>query len=406
MTTTGLKPIEVLALTPARLAAWRGPFVYCLRVYVIARAALFGLGLLAMGLVPTLAQGAVPGWKGPAPSPGWHNAVTAWERADALWYLRIASQGYRADDGSAAFFPLYPMLVRAVGYLTGRHWLLGAYLVSNLAMLAALLLLYRLTALEFGEARGRRVVVLACLFPTSFFLFAPYTESLFLALSVAAFYAARRSRWGLVAAMGALAALTRSPGVLLAPAVAVEAVLQYRSGARGARGLSLARGLAASAVVPLGTLLYLGYWGRYAGDWRRPLDVQKSGWGKHDSWPWLTLWHGLRLGDQFLGSYPGAYFTVDALAVLLLLAVAVWSTMRLRLSYAVYVWASLLFPMTLMWPGRPFLSLPRLFVVVFPLFWGIAAFERRWRVRDAVVAIGAGGLAVLGTFFVTAYPIF
>jgi hypothetical protein len=40
------------------------------------------------------------------------------------------------------------------------------------------------------------------------------------------------------------------------------------------------------------------------------------------------------------------------------------------------------------------------------VFWALAAFERRWRVRDAVVAVSAGGLTVLGTMFVTAYPIF
>lgn len=399
-------PAVATASPPSTLSVWRGPLLYCLRIYLIARAGLFALGVLAMGLVPTLAQGSVPGWNGPAPRPGWHNAITAWERADALWYLRIASKGYRADDGSAAFFPLYPVLVRAVGYATGRHWLLGAYVVSNAALVVALVLLYRLTALEFSERRARRVVVLACIFPTSFFFFAPYTESLFLALTIGAFYCARRSRWGLVAVLGILAALTRSPGLLLAPALAVEAVLQWRGGTRGARTWPLLRGVVAAAVVPLGTLLYLGYWERYGGDWRRPFDVQKSGWGKENSWPWDTFWHGLKLGDQFVGSYPGAYFTVDALAVLLLLAVAVWSTVRLRASYAVYVWASLLFPMLLMWPGRPFLSMPRLLVVVFPLFWCLAAFEHRWRARDAVVAISAGGLALLGTFFVTAYPIF
>lgn len=385
---------------------WREPFLYCLRVYLLARAALFALGVLAMGLVPTLAQGSVPGWNGPAPRPGWHNVVTAWERADALWYLRIASDGYRADDGSAAFFPAYPMLVRAVGFVTGGHWLLAAYLVSNLALLVALVFLYRLTELEHSPERARRTVVLACVFPTAFFLFAPYTEALFLALSVAAFYYARRSRWGLVAVLAFAAALTRSPGLLLAPALAVEALLQWRAGERGARRWPLVRGLAAAAVVPLGTVLYLGYWHQYGGDWRRPFDVQKEGWGKEQAWPWQTLWDGLKVSVQFVGTYPGAYFAVDALFVLLLLAVAVWATRQLRASYAVYVWLSLLFPMTLMWPGRPFLSVPRLFVVVFPLFWGLAAFERRWGVRDAVVAVSAGGLAVLGTFFVTAYPIF
>jgi hypothetical protein len=392
--------------TPGRLAAWRGPFLYCLRIYLIARAAMFALGVLAMGLVPTLAQGSVPGWKGPAARAGWHNAITAWERADALWYLRIASGGYRGDDGSAAFFPLYPMVVRAVGFVTGGHWLLAAYVVSNVSLIFALTFLYRLTELEHSAARARRAVVLACIFPTAFFLFAPYTESLFLALSVGAFYCARRGRWGLVAALGIAAALTRSPGLLLAPALAVEAFLQWRSGDPLGRHRRLIAGVLASAAVPLGTLLYLGYWWRYGTSWRRPFDVQKEGWGKQAAGPWETLQHGFRVGYQFIGTYPGAYFTVDALVVALLLAVAVWASVRVRPTYAVYVWLSVLFPMLLMWPGRPFLSLPRLYVVVFPVFWALAAFEARWRARDIVVAVSAGGCALLGTFFVTAYPIF
>jgi hypothetical protein len=388
-------------------SGWREPFLYCLRVYLIARAAVFALGLLAMGLVPLYAQGAVPGWKGPTPVAGWSNAFTAWERADALWYLRIASSGYRADDGSAAFFPLFPMATRVFGVLTGGHWLLGAYLVANLSLLAGMVLLYRLTELEHSRQRARRAVVLICIFPTSFFLFAPYTESLFLALSVGAFYFARRRRWLLVGVLGILAALTRSPGLLLAPVLAVEALLQFRADAPGRqRILGLLRGLAAAAVVPLGTIGYFVYWGRYGGDWRRPTNLQKESWGKENAWPWDTFKSGVSIGHQYIGTFPGAYFTVDLLAVLLLLAVGVWATFRLRATYAVYVWISLLFPMFLMWPGRPFISLPRYHVVVFPIVWALAAFEARWRARDVVVAVSAGSMAVLGTMFVTAYPIF
>jgi hypothetical protein len=388
-------------------SGWREPFLYCLRVYLIARAAVFALGLLAMGLVPLYAQGAVPGWKGPTPVAGWSNAFTAWERADALWYLRIASSGYRADDGSAAFFPLFPMATRVLGVLTGGHWLLGAYLVANLSLLAGMVLLYRLTELEHSRQRARRAVVLICIFPTSFFLFAPYTESLFLALSVGAFYFARRGRWLLVAVLGILAALTRSPGLLLAPVLAVEALLQFRAGSPGRQRITgLLRGLAAAAVVPLGTIGYFVYWGRYGGDWRRPTNLQKESWGKENAWPWDTFKSGVSIGHQYIGTFPGAYFTVDLLAVLLLLAVGVWATFRLRATYAVYVWISLLFPMFLMWPGRPFISLPRYHVVVFPIVWALAAFEVRWRARDVVVALSAGGMAVLGTMFVTAYPIF
>ncbi len=55
--------------------------------------------------------------------------MTAVPDVDAPWFLRLADTGYAPDDGSAAFFPLYPLLVRAVGTLLGGSWLLAAYVV-------------------------------------------------------------------------------------------------------------------------------------------------------------------------------------------------------------------------------------------------------------------------------------
>jgi hypothetical protein len=388
------------------LREWRPAVVHCLKVYTAVRVGLLALGLLAVGLFPGDKPQGIPGWPAPPLDGGWHQAFTAWERADAQWYLRIASSGYRSDDGSGAFFPLYPLLVRAVGFLTGGHWLLAAYLVSNLALVAALVLLFRLTALELSVAHARRVVLYACVFPTGFFLFAPYSESLFLALSVGALYAARRRQWPAAAGLGALAAATRSPGILLGLALGVEALLQARERSAGRRLRPLLAHLLAAAAVGLGLLAYLGYWGRYGGDWQRPLSLQRSGWSKQEAWPWETLWRGAKLAVQFVGSYPGSYFLVDALVVALLLAAGVWVALRVRATYAVYLWASVLFPLFLMWPGRPLLSLPRIYLVVFPVFWALSRLAERWRAHDAVLVVSGAAMALLGAGFVGRYPIF
>ncbi|MCU1590404.1 MAG: integral rane protein-like protein [Frankiales bacterium] len=393
--------------TAPRWTAWRQPVRYCVTVYVVVRAGLFALGLLAVGLFPGDKPAGIPGWGPPPLDGGWHQAITAWERADAQWYLRIASQGYRTDDQSGAYFPLYPVLTHAVGFLTGGRWLLAAYLVSNASVLVALVLLYRLTALELSDAHARRVVVYACVFPTGFFLFAPYTESLFLALSVGCLYAARRRHWALAAGLGALAAATRSPGVLLGLALVVEAVLQAREdgGTWSARWRPLSARLAAAAAVGLGLLAYLAYW-QHFGDWRRPFDLQRSGWGKEYAWPWQTLWRGARLATQFPGSFPGGYFLVDALVVALVLATAVWVALRMRATYAVYLWASVLFPLLLMWPSRPLLSVPRIYAVLFPAFWALSRFAERWRAHDVVLVVSGGSMALLGAAFVGRYPLF
>ncbi|MGH2589264.1 MAG: mannosyltransferase family protein, partial [Actinomycetota bacterium] len=190
---------------------------YCALVFLALRVLTFVIGLVAVSLVPPLDPVGVPGWPAhPAPDPGWHNLFTAWERFDALWFLRIADSGYRPGDGSAAFFPLYPLAIRAVSFALGGHPFGASVLISNAAFLGALVMTYRLTEFELGERRARTTVVLLSFFPTSFFFLMPYTESLFLLLAVTAFTFARRGRWAVAGAAGALAALTRGVGLVLA----------------------------------------------------------------------------------------------------------------------------------------------------------------------------------------------
>ena len=401
--------MEVDAARPAPVAGRPRPWVRSLRsaarVYVGVRLGLFVVGLLSTAVLPARPAVDVPGWPATQPGEGWHAVFTAWERHDALWYLRIAAEGYRTDDASAAFFPLYPLLSRAVASVLGDAWLLGAYVVSNVALVAGLTVLHRLTSVELDERRAGRTVLYAAVFPTSLFLFAPYTESLFLALSVGCLYAARRSSWLLAALLGALAAATRSSGLLLALALLVEAGLQLRESAGPQRLRRAAGGLLAAAAVPLGTAAYLLWW-ESIDTWRRPLDVQGSTWSRERAWPWETLAAGAREGTAFLGQYPGGYHTLDLLVVLLAVAAAVWVTLRARATYAVWCWASLLLPLALPFDGRPFLSLPRFVVVVFPLLWALTALADRWRAHDAVVAASACGLGLLSVLYVSWYFVF
>lgn len=391
----------------SRLAAWWPSLRAALLVFVPVRLGLFLLGLLGVGVLPTNDPVDVPGWPATTPSAGWHAVFTAWERQDALWFLRIASAGYAPDDGSAAFFPLYPLLVRAVGTLLGGSWLLAAYLVSSVALVAGLAVLHRLTLHELGsEQIARRTLLYLAVFPTGLFLFAPYSESLFLALSVGCLYAARRSAWLPAAALGAMASGTRSVGLLLVLPLAVEAVLQLRASAGPGAAVRLLGRLAAAAAAGLGTAGYLLWWQVAHGDPTRPLSVQRTSWQREPAWPWDTLLAGAREGVRYLGSYAGGYHTLDLLLVAAALAAGVWVALRLRATWAVWVWVSLLLPLTMVFPGRPLLSLPRFLVLVFPLFWALASLAERGRVHDAVVVVSAGGLGVFGLLFVNWYYVF
>lgn len=387
---------------------------YCVTVFVLARAGLFVLGTVAVAVLPANTPATVPGWTAPAVRHDWSAMFTAWERWDALWYLRIAAHGYSPNDGSAAFFPGYPLLVRDVGWLAGGRLLLAAYLVSSAALVIALVTVYRLTEYEFDTDLARRTVLLLCVFPTSFFFFAPYSESLFLALSAGALLSARRANWPVATVLAAGATATRSIGVMVGAAIAVESARQALAARRTTAAAPGERRWLAGAVlrtfaVAAGSLggiaAYLGWWWATAGSPRLPFEAE-GGWQRHLQWPWVTLWHGAREGLRWIGIYAGGYQLIDLLIVAVVLAAAGWATVRTPLMFRVYTIGSIAAPLCLVFAGRPFMSMPRFALVVVPLFWALAALSRRFGATGAVAAASATGLGVCALLFVNWYWIF
>lgn len=389
-----------LGAGPERARIRRG-LLYCLAVFLGLRIGLSVLALAGVALLPGLDPVGVPGWPAQETTPGWHNVVTAWERFDALWFLRIATTGYFDGDGSAVFFPLYPLLIRFISPLLGGHPLAAAFLISHEAAYGTMVVLYFLTASEFGERTARRSVLYLAVFPTSFFLLAPYSESLFTFLAITCLWAARRGRWGVAGVMGALASATRNVGVLLVLPLAIEAVHQARERRRGA-----VRPLLWSAMAAVGAIAYLAFWQRLSGDALAPFNQQAS-WMRELSFPLFTLVDGTREAFRFVGEYPGGYHLVDWLIVTPALVAAAWVAFRARPLYGVYTWASLLAPLSFIFPPRPFMSLPRFLLPVFPILWAGAVWAGRRRlVHETIVASSAALLAILTVLYVNWYYVF
>ncbi|HEY7874400.1 MAG TPA: mannosyltransferase family protein [Actinomycetota bacterium] len=384
---------------------------YCFKVWAAVFAGLMLLGLVGIALLEPNTPADVPGWPSPPLTPGYHNALTAYERWDALWYLRIASDGYDVADKSAAFFPGYPLLTRGVSLVTGNHPLAGGFIVANVACFLALLVVYLMTEREFDERRARLTVLLMALFPTAFFFFAPFSESTFMLFAATSLFAARLGKWWLAALAGALAAATRSIGVTLALPLFVEAVRQLRAKPPEERGAgAVLYRLACCGGPALGIGAYLAYWEISAGDWQLPFASQ-SGWLREFSWPWETLYWGTKLGLDFIGSFPGGFHTLDLVIVAFAFVAMIWLTLKwvaLKLPgiYTSYALISFVVPLLLVFGGRPFMSMPRFLLVVWPMFWAFVAFADRFKARDLIVSASAAGLGACALLFVNWYFIF
>lgn len=376
---------------------------YCLWVFLGMRVGLSLLALAGVALLPTLEPVDVPGWAAHETTQGWHNLFTAWERFDALWFLRIANTGYIDGDGSAVFYPGFPLVVRFVSTLLGGHPLAGGLVVANLATFGSLVLLYFLTASELSERIARRSVLYLAVFPSSFFLLAPYSESLFLFLVLLALWAARRGRWELAGLAGIGASATRNIGVLLVLPLLTEAIQRFRERHDGSE---LARGLLWSGLAAAGAIAYLVFWQQLSGDPLAPVR-QQANWQREAAFPLGTVLAGTREAFRFIGVYPGGYHLLDWLIVVTALVAAGWVAVRTRPIFAVYTVASLLAPLSYAFLPRPFMSIPRFLLPLFPLLWAVAAWaERRKGVHEGFLAVSGAFLGVMLVLFVNWYYIF
>jgi hypothetical protein len=353
-----------------------------------AAAALWGLS----ARVSLFDPGAVTRPFGPA-----GNALAApLARWDSVWYLAIANDGYPADDPRrAAFFPLYPLLVRAANAVVGSPIVAGA-LVSVVCFGVALVLLHRLTELELGAPAARATVWAIALFPGAVFFSAVYSEALYLALSVACLYAARTGRWAWAGALGALGAATRSAGVLLLVPLAVLWLARDERRPRDAVWI---------ALLPAGLVAFCAALALGGGDALAPFHAQDI-WFRHFAGPFAGMWDGTTAawrGVHHLGDKAARADVVLFCFLVLAVPAVVGTLRRLPAAYGAYVLAALALPLSYPVGPQPLMSLPRFLAVLFPLFMWLGAWLAaggRAR-RVAVLAPSAAGLVAVTAVFAT-----
>ena len=345
-----------------------------------------------------------------------HTLMYGWYRWDAIRFTTIATKGY-PDLSYAAFFPLYPWLMHVLSIpLQGRAFVTGM-LISNVALLGTLLVLYRLVETEFDRETASKTALYLAIFPTALFFFAAYNESLFLLFLLLCFYTLRRGSWWLAGLFGGLATLTRSTGLLLAVIFLYEFVrqvlprLQLAWREKHVRNvLKLLSGLPALLLIPLGLGIYAYYLKLRFHDplafshaqtyWRFGLSAPWSG----PAWT-LTL----------IATFPHyTFFTahdiIDMTALLLSLVLLILCFVgpeRFRVdqwSMPLFCLLALLFP--LFFPGHPFdplASTQRFVLELFAVFIVLARYGRRPWLNQTYMILALPMLAFFTLQFLLGY---
>lgn len=170
---------------------------------------------------------------------------------DASNYLSIEQRGYQTGS-QTNFFPLYPLLIRAVNtVLSSPLW--SAFVVAWVGFVGAIFFYIKLVKHLYKGTDNREAVrslLLFVLFPTGVFLFAPYTEGLLGLLSLGAIYYALQKKWLPAALLSLLATATHITGAFVLLLV-VLLLLEEK--------VKLTKVLTTLVVGSLGLLTYMAY---------------------------------------------------------------------------------------------------------------------------------------------------
>jgi hypothetical protein len=355
-----------------------------LLVFAVTRGALFLLAYLSLAVLPLNPDPAVatPGggpWRG-FPGNLW---LDGWTRWDAGWYRHIATHGYvdqavgPAGQRNVAFYPLYPLTMRLAS-LPGLDPLAAGILVSNLAFLAALLLLHRMVRARFGADAAFRCILLLSVFPFSFYFSAVYSEGLFLLLAVGSLYLAQQGRWAGASLCALLCGATRPPGLALTPALGLLYLERIRFDVRKVRPDVLWIGLSVFGPVLFYAYLYV----QFGDPWLAFKAPRVAGWwqGGFTLKPIERAIRAMRsLANLRTGQFP-VVFNLNLLAAAVSLGSLVSVFRRQPLAWGVF---SLLIVVSgMLQPG----GWGRYVLGAFPVFlaWALG-LESRWAFTGVVV---------------------
>ena len=342
----------------------------------------------------------------------WDTLGACWLKGDAPHYLGIAENWYVTEGDPRfhiVFFPLYPLCIRALNFITGSS-LVSALLISTLTATIAAILIYELVSLDHPRETALRAVKFLFLTPAAFFFAAPMTESLFLLCSLACAYLVRKKHylWGCL--FGALASFTRSVGVLLLAFVFIEWLYELlsarRMGTLAAEKKTFIRQGLCMLLVPLGLAAYVYINYAVTGDPFKFMQYQREHWNQGFGLFFETAAYQTEYAlstaaegnySQFFGlCLPNLIYFFGALGLMAAAA------KRLRPSTMAYFLAYFVIAIGATW----LLSAPRYLAACFPLAIALAAIADTRKKDAAATVLSLAGLFAYLALYVNGYPVY
>ena len=309
---------------------------------------------------------------------------------DSFWYLDIAENGYFVGNDPSelyniVFFPLYPFLMKAASFLTLGDFVLAGWLISIISLFLALFYFFKLVKEFHPEISPYLPIILFLVFPTAFFLNAVYTESLFLFLSLAAFYYGFKGKFVQAGLFGLLASLTRVTGILLFLPLAWEYFRRFGFKRKSVFSLNILP----IFLIPLGTFSFFLYHYLKFGNFFLFFKIE-SNWGRT-----FTLQEG---HFSFFSNPAISNFFLDAFFVAFVFSVLYFVFKKLRSSYGIYMAVTIAIALS----TGTLMSIGRYILVLFPIFILGASIKNQY-LQQAWIFVSILLLALYTILFVNNY---
>src|SRR5436309_5394925 len=380
---------------------WFNALKNVLPIYILVHLAFFVITFLSvLFIIPDFS------WKALPVDTLWQ----AWNRWDSLHYSYLATHGY-TDWWRTVFFPLFPLLERGLALVTHDPFIAGL-VISNVAGLGMLIVLYRLVEEDFDSERAYRTALYLSVFPTAFFFAAAYTESLFLLLALLSFYYMRQGNWWLAGVFGFFATLTRSTELLLLLPFCYEYLRQHQFKLK-----TIHFDVFGGTLIGAALGLFMLYCYHRFHSFFPFVRAEHFMWSRDPQSPWFLIKNviaGIAQSNGLL-SFHALRNIIDAGQILLILALIIlavvgpWRFPRRLWVYAIYAivfFVALQINPVKVNPIRgpfPLQAFPRYMLEVFPAFIVLAGLGKYRTVHLSYLMVSGVVLFVLLSLFLTGH---